>query len=87
MYKVRYISQIDKNYGMVDGFRELVDTLHAQGICVIFAYRHEWNGWYERGRVRMPDESRLMRVESVGRNLAVWPHPYDGWNDYLCIIL
>lgn len=51
LYKVRYISQIDKNYGMVDGFRELVDTLHAQGIRVIFAYRHEWNGWYDRGWV------------------------------------
>lgn len=51
MYKVRYISQIDKNYGMVDEFRELVDTLHAQGIRVIFAYRHEWNGWYDRGWV------------------------------------
>lgn len=51
LYKVRYISQIDKNYGMVDEFRELVDTLHAQGIRVIFAYRHEWNGWYDRGWV------------------------------------
>lgn len=28
-----------------------------------------------------------MRVVSVGLNLAVWHHPYDGWNDYLCIIL
>lgn len=36
---------------MVDEFRELVDTLHAQGIRVIFAYRHEWNGWYDRGWV------------------------------------
>ena len=41
MYKVRYISQIDKNYGMVDEFRELVDTVHAQSVCVIFAYRRE----------------------------------------------
>ncbi len=87
LYKVRYISQIDKNYGMVDEFRELVDTLHAQGIRVIFAYRHEWNGWYERGRVRMPDESRLMRVEPVGLNLAVWQQPHNRGNDYLCNIL
>lgn len=57
MYKVRYISQIDKNYGMVDEFRELVDTVHAQSVCVIFAYRREWNGWYNRGWVRMPGES------------------------------
>lgn len=80
---------------MVDGFRELVDTLHVQGIRVIFAYRHEWNGWYERGRVRMPDESRLMkvgmrvgmRVEAVGRNLTVWQQPHNSGNDYLCTIL
>lgn len=93
-------TQIDKNYGTVDEFRELVDTLHAQGIRVMlganlndpgyptlldavqygfadtglteseaaqhirkwsfddfFAHRHEWNGWYDRGWVRMPDEN------------------------------
>lgn len=93
-------TQIDKNYGTVDEFRELVDTLHAQGIRVMlganlndpgyptlldavqygfaetglteaeaaqhirkwsfddfFARRHEWNGWYDRGWVRMHDEN------------------------------
>ena len=93
-------TRIDKNYGTVDEFRELVDTLHAQGIRVMlganlndpgyptlldavqygfadtglteseaaqhirqwsfddfFAHRHEWNGWYDRGWVRMPDEN------------------------------
>lgn len=93
-------TQIDRNYGTVDEFRELVDTLHAQGIRVMlganlndpgyptlldavqygfaetgltesesaqhirqwsfddfFAHRHEWNGWYDRGWVRMPDEN------------------------------
>lgn len=92
-------TQIDKNYGTVAEFRELVDTLHAQGIRVMlganlndpgyptlldavqygfaetgytaeeaaqhirewsydkfFEKRLEWNGWYGRGWVRMPDE-------------------------------
>lgn len=92
-------TQIDKNYGTVDEFRELVDTLHSQGIRVMlganlndpgyptlldavqygfaetgltedqavchirnwsyddfFAGRLDWNGWYDRGWVRMPDE-------------------------------
>lgn len=93
-------TQIDKNYGTVVEFRELVDTLHAQGIRVMlganlndpgyptlldavqygfadtglteaeaaehrrdwsydsfFAGRLGWNGWYDRGWVRMPDEN------------------------------
>ena len=92
-------TQIDKNYGTVEEFRALVDTLHAQGIRVMlganlnnpdyptlldavqygfadislteeeavehirtwsydqfFADRLEWNGWYDRSWVRMPDE-------------------------------
>lgn len=92
-------TQIDKNYGTVAEFRELVDTLHAQGIRVMLganlndpgyptlldavqlgfaetglteeeAVRHirewsydkffegraGWNGWYDRGWIRMPDE-------------------------------
>lgn len=93
-------TQIDKNYGTVDEFRELVDTLHSQGIRVMlganlndpgyptlldavqygfaetgrdessaarhdpewsfddfFAERANWNGWYDRGWIRMPDEN------------------------------
>ena len=93
-------TQIDKNYGTVEEFRELVNTLHSQGIRVMlganlndpgyptlldavqygfaetglteqeaaqhirkwsfdefFANRHKWNGWYNRGWVRMPDEN------------------------------
>lgn len=93
-------TQIDKNYGTVEEFRELVDTLHAQGIRVMlganlndpgyptlldavqlgfastglteaeaaehrsdwsyddfFADRLNWNGWYDRDWVRMPDEN------------------------------
>lgn len=93
-------TQIDKNYGTVEEFRELVDTLHAQGIRVMlganlndpgyptlldavqlgfastglteaeaaehrrdwsyddfFADRLNWNGWYSRDWVRMPDEN------------------------------
>lgn len=92
-------TQIDKNYGTVEEFRELVDTLHAQGIRVMlganlndpgyptlldavqygfaetgltgaeaaqhrrdrsyddfYAGRLNWDGWYDRGWVRMPDE-------------------------------
>ena len=92
-------TQIDKNYGTVAEFRELVDTLHAQGIRVMlganlndpgyptlldavqlgfaetglteeeaarhirewsydrfFEGRAGWNGWYDRGWIRMPDE-------------------------------
>ncbi len=92
-------TQIDKNYGTVDEFRELVDTLHNQGIRVMlganlndpgypvlldavqygfadvglteeeaarhipewsfdkfFENRLDWNGWYDRGWIRMPDE-------------------------------
>lgn len=93
-------TQIDKNYGTVDEFRELVDTLHSQGIRVMlganlndpgyptlldavqyefastdltekqaaehikdwsfdnfFAGRLNWNGWYDRNWIRMPDEN------------------------------
>lgn len=93
-------TQIDKNYGTIQEFRELVDTLHAQGIRVMlganlndpgyptlldavqygfaetgldeqqavqhlrdwsydefFADRLNWNGWYDRGWIRMPDEN------------------------------
>jgi len=92
-------TQIDKNFGTVDEFRELVDTLHNQGIRVMlganlndpgyptlldavqygfadtglteiqaaqhikdwsfdkfFENRLNWEGWYDRGWVRMPDE-------------------------------
>ncbi len=92
-------TQIDKNYGTVEQFRELVDTLHAQGIRVMlganlndpgyptlldavqygfadtglteeqaaahirdwsydrfFENRLNWDGWYDRGWIRMPDE-------------------------------
>ncbi len=92
-------TQIDKNYGTVAEFRELVDTLHSQGIRVMlganlndpgyptlldavqygfadtglteeeaakhirdwsfdsfFANRGDWNGWYDRDWIRMPDE-------------------------------
>lgn len=92
-------TQIDKNYGTVEEFRELVDTLHSQGIRVMlganlndpgyptlldavqfgftdtglseeeaarhirewsfdkfFEGRAGWNGWYDRGWIRMPDE-------------------------------
>ncbi len=93
-------TQIDKNYGTVDEFRELVDTLHSQGIRVMlganlndpgyptlldavqtgfahtglteqeaarhirewsyddfYAGRLGWEGWYDRGWIRMPDEN------------------------------
>lgn len=92
-------TQTDKNYGTIAEFRELVDTLHSQGIRVMLganlndpgyptlldavqygfaetgyneqeASQHQrewsydrfyenrlnWNGWYDRGWVRMPDE-------------------------------
>ncbi len=92
-------TQIDKNYGTVEEFRELVDTLHNQGIRVMlganindpgyptlldavqygfaetgltekeaaqhikdwsfdkfFEERANWNGWYNRDWIRMPDE-------------------------------
>lgn len=92
-------TQTDKNYGTVAELRELVDTLHAQGIRVMlganlndpgyptlldavqygfaqtgltqaqaaghirswsydsfFAGRLQWQGWYDRGWIRMPDE-------------------------------
>jgi len=93
-------TQIDKNYGTVEEFRELVDTLHSQGIRVMlganlnnpgypvlldavqygfastgltvveavrhrrdwsfdkfYADRANWDGWYGRGWIRMPDEA------------------------------
>lgn len=93
-------TQIDKNFGTVEEFRELVDTLHSQGIRVMlganlndpgyptlldavqygfaetglneqqaaehirdwsfddfFAGRIDWNGWYGRDWIRMPDEN------------------------------
>lgn len=93
-------TQIDKNYGTIDEFRELVDTLHSQGIRVMlganlndpgyptlldavqtgfadtglteaqaaehrrdwsydkfYADRLNWNGWYGRGWIRVPDEN------------------------------
>lgn len=93
-------TQIDKNYGTIEEFRALVDTLHAQGIRVMmganlnnpgyptlldavqygfadvglteeeavehirtwsydqfFSDRLQWNGWYDRSWVRMPDEN------------------------------
>lgn len=93
-------TQLDKNYGTVAEFRELVDTLHAQGIRVMlganindpgyptlldavqygfadtgltqeeaaqhrrdwsydkfYSGRLGWNGWYDRGWIRMPDEN------------------------------
>ncbi len=92
-------TQIDKNYGTAAELRELVDTLHSQGIRVMlganlndpgyptlldavqfgfadtgltpeqtarhirewsfddfFAGRLNWDGWYDRGWIRMPDE-------------------------------
>ncbi len=92
-------TQIDKNYGTADEFRELVDTLHNQGIRVMlganlndpgyptlldavqygfvntgltekeaaqhirdwsfdkfFENRLNWQGWYGREWIRMPDE-------------------------------
>lgn len=92
-------TQIDKNYGTAAEFRELVDTLHSQGIRVMlganlndpgyptlldavqygfadtgltekeaalhhrdwsfdkfFETRLNWDGWYDRGWIRMPDE-------------------------------
>lgn len=92
-------TQIDKNYGTVREFRELVDELHSQGIRVMlganindpgyptlldavqlgfadtglseeqaaehiksYSYdkfyenRLNWNGWYGRDWIRMPDE-------------------------------
>jgi len=92
-------TQIDKNYGTVEEFRRLVDTLHSQGIRVMlganlnnpgyptlldavqygfadtglteneaarhipewsydrfFENRADWDGWYGRDWVRMPDE-------------------------------
>lgn len=92
-------TQIDKNYGTVEEFRELVDTLHSQGIHVMlganlnnpgyptlldavqygfadtgltekdavihrrdwsyddfFAGCKNWNGWYDSGWIRLPDE-------------------------------
>lgn len=93
-------TQIDKNYGTVEEFRELVDELHSQGIRVMlganlndpgyptlldacqygfadtgltereavehirdwsydrfYENRLNWNGWYGRDWVRMPDEN------------------------------
>lgn len=93
-------TQIDKNYGTVEEFRQLVDTLHSQGIRVMlganlndpgyptladaveygfadtglspqeaashikdwsydrfYSTRLDWDGWYDRGWVRMPDEN------------------------------
>ena len=93
-------TQIDRNYGTVEEFRELVNTLHQQGIRVMlganlndpgyptlldavqygfadtglteaqaaehirewsfdkfFENRLNWNGWYDRGWIRMPDEN------------------------------
>ena len=93
-------TQIDKNYGTIEELRELVDTLHSQGIRVMlganlndpgyptlldavqygfaptgltqeeaakhirdwnfdrfFENRLDWNGWYGRGWIRMPDEN------------------------------
>ena len=92
-------TQIDKNFGTVSEFRELVDTLHNQGIRVMlganlnnpgyptlldavqygfantdltqkdaahhikdwsydkfFEQRDAWQGWYDRGWIRMPNE-------------------------------
>lgn len=92
-------TQIDKNYGTVEEFRELIDTLHSQGIRVMlganlnnpgyptlldavqygfadtgltekdavihrrdwsyddfFAGCKNWNGWYDSGWIRLPDE-------------------------------
>lgn len=93
-------TQTDKNYGTIEGLRELIDTLHSQGIRVMlganlndpgyptlldavqygfaptgltaaeaaehrrdwsydrfFEGRLGWNGWYDRGWIRMPDEN------------------------------
>lgn len=93
-------TQIDKNYGTVEEFRELIDALHSQGIRVMlganlnnpgyptlldavqtgfaetgltearaaehrrdwsyddfYTNRLNWNGWYGRGWIRMPDEN------------------------------
>lgn len=93
-------TQIDKNYGTVEEFRQLVDCLHSQGIRVMlganlndpgyptlldavqygfadvglteeqaaqhrrdwsydnfYADRLNWNGWYGRDWIRMPDEN------------------------------
>lgn len=93
-------TQTDKNFGTVEEFRELVDTLHSQGIRVMlganlndpgyptlldavqtgfahtglteaeaarhhrewsyddfYAGRLDWDGWYGRGWIRMPDEN------------------------------
>lgn len=93
-------TQTDKNYGTIEELRELIDTLHSQGIRVMlganlndpgyptlldavqygfaptgltaaeaaehrrdwsydrfFEGRLGWNGWYDRGWIRMPDEN------------------------------
>lgn len=93
-------TQTDKNYGTIEELRELVDTLHSQGIRVMlganlndpgyptlldavqtgfadtglteeeaakhrrdwsyddfYAGRLGWQGWYDRGWIRMPDEN------------------------------
>lgn len=92
-------TQTDKNYGTVEEFRTLIDTLHSQGIRVMlganlndpgyptlldavqlgftdtgltekeaaqhirewnydvfYETRLNWDGWYGRGWIRMPDE-------------------------------
>lgn len=93
-------TQTDKNYGTIEELRELINTLHSQGIRVMlganlndpgyptlldavqygfaptgltaaeaaehrrdwsydrfFEGRLGWNGWYDRGWIRMPDEN------------------------------
>ncbi len=93
-------TQIDRNYGTAEEFRELVDTLHSQGIRVMlganlnnpgyptlldavqygfadtglseseaaahirswsydrfFDTRGQWDGWYGKEWIRMPDEA------------------------------
>lgn len=93
-------TQTDKNFGTIEELRELIDTLHSQGIRVMlganlndpgyptlldavqygfaptgltaaeaaehrrdwsydrfFEGRLGWNGWYDRGWIRMPDEN------------------------------
>lgn len=93
-------TQTDKNYGTIEELRELVDTLHSQGIRVMlganlndpgyptlldavqtgfadtglteeeaamhrrdwsyddfYADRLNWEGWYDRGWIRMPNEN------------------------------
>lgn len=83
-------SQIDKNYGTVEEFRELVDTLHAQGIRVMLGANLNDPGYPTLlDAVQYGFARTGLTEEEAARHIREWSYDdffaqrgrWDGWYD------